>query len=129
MPYLFTPPAVRRPVSLSDRLWSRFHYQVGQALIKKDGFYTLGEVVTDEQVADADAAYLGGHTYLVADDEASALTAAGYGAYLSIPPSTSGYGRGRFGVGAYGEGDPDQALALPGGAYGEGAYGDGIYRG
>lgn len=124
MPYLFAPPTVSRPVG-TDPLWSRFHFQVGQAVLKKDGFYTASEVVTDEDFAAADVAYLGGHTYLVSDTEAAALQAAGYGAWVSIPPVGSGYGVGKYGAGAYGEGDPN-STATPSG-YGNGLYGDGIY--
>lgn len=126
MPYLFTPPAIERPVG-TDPLWSRFHFRVGQALLKKDGFYTLSEVVTDEDFAEADIGYLGGHTYLVSNQEAADLTAAGYADFLTIPPVRSGYGVGKYGAGKYGEGDPNSAAAT--GAYGDGIYGDGTYGG
>ena len=131
MPYLFAPPTQSLPAG-RDRLWSRFHYQSGLALIKSGGFYSQpADVVADEDIAAGDATYLGGHVYLVSDSEAADLTAAGYGAYLSIPPASTGYGQGRFGAGAYGEGDTSASVAgvAAGGAYGEGAYGDGIYKG
>lgn len=109
MPYLFSPPTVDRPVG-PDRLWSRFHFQVGQALLKKDGFYTLAEVITDEDFAAADVGYLGGHVYVIDDTEKADLEAAGYGAWVQpytpvIPPSTDDppeYGRGAYGTGRYG---------------------------
>lgn len=123
MPYIFTPPSADRPVGV-DPLWSRFHFQVGQAVLKKDGFYTASEVVTDEDFAAADVAYLGGHIYLVSDAEAAALTAAGYGQFLVAPIVATGYGQGRFGAGTYGEGEETQGTSFGDGSYGTGIYGE-----
>lgn len=94
MPYLFTPPGERRPVGTS-LLWARFQYPVSFTLLKKGGFYTLTETPADEDVSTADVAYLAGHSYLVTNAEAAALTAAGYSV-------TSGFGTGDYGVGVYG---------------------------
>lgn len=99
---LFMPPTIERPLG-TDRLWSHFHFNVGQALLKKDGFYTLAEVVTDEDFAAADIGYLGGHVYEVSDSEARDLADAGYGDWLSVPPAVSGYGSGAYGAGSYGD--------------------------
>lgn len=110
MPYVFTPPSVDRPVGV-DPLWSRFHFQVGQAVLKKDGFYTASEVVTDEDFAAADIGYLGGHSYLVSDSEAADLQAAGYSQWVRLyvpdvtPPTNDDppeYGAGSYGTGTYG---------------------------
>ncbi|MGZ4519165.1 MAG: hypothetical protein ACXVGA_00945 [Mycobacteriaceae bacterium] len=61
-----------------DRLFSRLTYPVGYAVLKTNGFYTLVRNPDAESIASADVAYLGGHTYLVSDQEAADLTAAGY---------------------------------------------------
>lgn len=114
----------------TDRLWSRFYIPVSFALLKKDGFYTLVETPADEDVAAADLAYLSGHTYYISDTEAAALTAAGYGNFLSLPPSTGeGYGLGTYGVGVYGEGTPPTVGGDSGIPYGSGPYGTGTYDG
>lgn len=83
MPYLFTPPGERRPIG-TDRLWSRFKLTTSFTLLKNGAFYVLVEGPADEDVALADVVYLSGHSYLVSDAEASALTAAGYGASLQL---------------------------------------------
>ena len=56
---------------------------VGQTVLKTAGVYTTVQTPTVAQCAAADIVYLGGHIYTVSDDEAAALTAAGYGAGLS----------------------------------------------
>jgi len=78
MPY-FTPPTVWRTLDPSDRLFCRMKLPVGVAVIKSEsGAYTTVENPSDEQIAAAAAAYLGGHTYEISASEADALTAAGY---------------------------------------------------
>ena len=129
MPYLFTPPGERRPLG-TDRLWSRFRITTSFCLLKKDGFYTLTEAPSDEDFAAADLAYLGGHAYWVSDAEGAALTAAGYGSFLSQPPVTIGsYGSGTYGVGPYGTGGSNAAPPNPSRPYGSGPYGTGTYDG
>lgn len=126
---MFTPPGEARAFS-SDRLWSRFKINVSFCLLKKDGFYTQVETPSDEDVAAADLAYLGGHAYYVSDLEAADLTAAGYADFLSLPPSTGdGYGIGTYGLGAYGEGTPPTVGGDSGIPYGSGPYGTGTYDG
>lgn len=83
MTHTFTPPGVERKFSTGDDLWDRAHLTVGITLLKNGSSYTQEENPADEDVAAADVAYLGGHTYTISDAEASALTEAGYGAYIS----------------------------------------------
>lgn len=81
----FTPPTRR------NRLWlvrphgllSRLHLDSGLTVLKNGGFYTTVENPAAEDVEAADAAYLGGRAYEVTTEEADALTAAGYGSYLT----------------------------------------------
>lgn len=52
-------------------------------LQRQDGtFYQVSDPA-DEDVAASAAAFLGGHEYTVSDAMAAALTAAGYGAWLT----------------------------------------------
>lgn len=77
----FTPPShdMRYP---TGPLWSRVSYPKGMTLLKIGSFYTLLEYPDDEAIAAADIAYLGGHDYTISAEEADALTAAGYGAFI-----------------------------------------------
>lgn len=84
--YYFTPPtAVRHPVTAEagGRLFSLMSLEYGLSVLKKDGFYTLVENPTNELVGASDKAYLGGHTYEVSQAEATALTDAGYGGFIT----------------------------------------------
>ena len=84
MAYTFRPPTVSRRVDTEDFLWSRVSYQEGQTVLKMtDGSYRTVAVV-DPDLAGVATTYLGGHVHTVADTEAAALTAAGYGEYLEV---------------------------------------------
>src|SRR5690349_2675903 len=76
----FKPPKGRRqPFSQKDRLWQRLRFDTGLTLLKwPDGSYQTVENVSDDQIEQASIAYIGGHEYDVDEDEAAALTAAGY---------------------------------------------------
>ena len=57
---------------------------VGKSVLKNaDGSYTAKFNPTIDECAAAEIVYLGGHVYEVDSDEATDLTNAGYGAYLS----------------------------------------------
>lgn len=99
MQFLFRPPTVEEKHGRRG-LFARTHLPVGITLLKEDGFY--------RQVRDPDPAifdqvdlfYLGGHDYLVSEDESNALIAAGY---TTIPVSED-FGGGAFGAGPFGGG-------------------------
>lgn len=70
-----------------DPLWRRLSDRVGRTLLKQGpGVYVLTDDPSNEDVAAAQATYLGGHEYVVDAAEAQSLTAAGYGAYLTTVP-------------------------------------------
>lgn len=106
MPVYFTPPRVPEKAYVRHRLFSRVSVDQGVTVLKEDGFYRLARIPSAEECEAADAYYQGGRTYLVSDDEGDALTAAGYGAYLSGYSSgvfdPLGYGEGAYGTGSYG---------------------------
>lgn len=84
--YYFTPPTtMEHYLPLEDmRLGARIGYPTSQNVLKQGGFYTTYPgSVTDEQIAAAEKAYLGGHEYLLDDAERADLIAAGYGAYIT----------------------------------------------
>ena len=62
------------------------HYKrraCGRSVLKESGVYTTVDNPPADRVNAADVAYIGGHRYEVTAAEATALTNAGYGAYLS----------------------------------------------
>jgi hypothetical protein len=81
---MFSPPTRKRKAfAPGDRWLSRLHWDEGQTVLKKNGFYTLKSNPSDQEIETADAVYLGGRSYQVSVAEATALYQAGYGAYLS----------------------------------------------
>lgn len=82
----FTPPiaAKQDPASRGHRLWRYYRADVGITVLKQqDGTYVQRQYV-DQREADGSAAvYLGGHIYPVTSAEATALTNAGYGSYIT----------------------------------------------
>jgi hypothetical protein len=55
------------------------HIDRGLTVLKKDGIYTTLDFPYQGDCDAADIAYYGGHVYDIDEDEAVALTAAGYG--------------------------------------------------
>lgn len=83
--YAFSPPT--RPVRVDTKgLWRYYTLDEGYTLVKRDGFYHTYIAPGDDELAGADAVYLGGHITIVSPQEASELTAAGYGAFLFPAP-------------------------------------------
>lgn len=84
---IFSPPTRREHYGTKQRdpLGVRIGYPTGQTVLKQDGFYTtyLLNDVSDELIAAADAAYVGGRDYVISTEEAADLTSAGYGSYIT----------------------------------------------
>lgn len=74
-------PETRGPALSLFRRYSRL--PVGQSVLKIDGTYQTIPNPTQAQCEAATEVYLGGREYEVSSAVATALTAAGYGAYLS----------------------------------------------
>lgn len=55
----------------------------GRSVLKENGVYSIVDTPRNERVLAAQEVYLGGHEYPVDAATAAALTAAGFGAYLS----------------------------------------------
>jgi hypothetical protein len=93
----FSPPTVddSGPVSfdrndltlnpLGFRLFRHFKSRArGRTVLKSvAGVYTTVDTPTQDEIDAAAICYLGGHIYPISAAEATALTAAGYGAYIS----------------------------------------------
>lgn len=87
MSYRFSPPSFATGETIAPgmdeaarRLFGHFAaHRRGYTVRKVDGSYVQStETYSDDQNS-ADVLYLGGHVYEVSDDEAAALTSAGYG--------------------------------------------------
>lgn len=98
--YLFSPPG-RLERRGGHPLFGRLSYPVGVSLLKEDGLFRQVEIPSPEEIEAADAAYIGGHDYIITDaDEAQDLIDAGYGEWIR----DYGYGSGLYGEGVYGAG-------------------------
>ena len=75
----FTPPTVQQ--SMNDRFWGRYSIPVGQSVVKVDGTYQLlpfpwkGELDGKAEGVDY---FLGGRTYVISPETATALAADGF---------------------------------------------------
>lgn len=77
-PRSFTERMVPTHTKPVDTLWSRMSVNRTYALLKTGSSYREVLNPSNEEVAAADIAYLGGHIYTVTTQEAAALNAAGY---------------------------------------------------
>ena len=78
MTYRFTTPTVSEGPAGDGPLFERFRLTRGVSVIKVDGEYYELRNPSSEEVAEAEAFYLGGITYDVTAAEKADLEAAGY---------------------------------------------------
>jgi hypothetical protein len=102
---LILPTVDETPVDLYDWFLSRVSLARGITIIQRANltFYET-RFPAQTELEEANNYWLGGHEYPLTDAEVTALTDAGYGAYISdyIPPG--GYGWEEYGGGDYGYG-------------------------
>lgn len=99
--YHFEPPTVLEAYG-NGYPW-RITRRVGISLLKTGASYRQVRIPTDDEITDADIAYIGGYVYEIDSDERQALIDAGYGDLItSDGDDPSGYGLGAYGTGAYG---------------------------
>lgn len=96
----FSPPG-RLERRGNHPLFGRLSRPVGVSLLKEDGFYRQVENPSNEEVAAAEEAFLGGFRYEITSAQADALTLAGYGDWVSGDVLVT-YGDGLYGAGNYG---------------------------
>lgn len=78
MAYKFTTPTVSEGPAGEGRLFGRYRLTRGVTVLKIDGEYYETRYPSSEEVAAAQAAYLGGYSYEVSPGEKASLEAAGY---------------------------------------------------
>jgi hypothetical protein len=76
--WLFHTPSIIERTLSRDPLLARTKTQVGISVLKENGFYRTVRFPSCEEIAAADAVYLGGYEHTVSDAEAASLRAAGY---------------------------------------------------
>lgn len=88
---VFTPPIALHnpPVGPEHRgiAYRLFRYlgpqPVGRSVLRIGGVYSTVDMPDQLTLATATEVYLGGHVYPISAETATALTAAGYGAYIA----------------------------------------------
>ena len=78
MAYRFTTPTVSEGPAGEGRLFGRYRLTRGITVLKIDGVYYELRYPSSEEVASAQAAYIGGYSYEVSAGEKAGLEAAGY---------------------------------------------------
>jgi hypothetical protein len=78
MAYRFTTPTISEGPAGEGRLFSRYRLTRGISVLKIDGQYYETRSPSSEDIAAAQAAYIGGYSYEVSAGERAALQAAGY---------------------------------------------------
>lgn len=116
---IFRGPTTSEAPAGGDPLFYYYSLDRGITVLQDiNGVWQQVRFPTSEQLAAALRVYRGGYEYPISDDEAAALTAAGYGAYLTYPPAivTTVAENPAF-------------VPIPAYAYGDGPYGAGPYGG
>lgn len=80
----FTPPTVEEGPAGFGPLFDRYRLSRGISVLKEGTSYRQVRTPTQDECEAATVVYLGGHVYPISEDEATALVAAGYGAFVSF---------------------------------------------
>lgn len=80
---LFTTPYVDENLDTRDRLFMRTKLTRAISVLKIDGEYYEMRYPSQDEIAEAQVVYQGGHDYYVSDAEAADLVAAGYEVIVS----------------------------------------------
>ena len=78
MAYIFKTPTISEGPAGEGRLFSRYRLTRGVSVLKVDGEYYEFRSPSSEEIAEAEAAYIGGYSYEVSPGEKASLEAAGY---------------------------------------------------
>ena len=84
MPYIFRTPFEKQGPLGPHRLWQFYGLERGISVVKTEEGYYETQSVSQEEMDEALAVYIGGSEYVVDDAEAADLTAAGYSEFLEI---------------------------------------------
>lgn len=82
MPYTFTTPTVDEGPIGNERLFQFFTKAKGVTVARYGEDILEFRYPSEDELAEADDVWIGGHSYTVSDASADVLIAAGYGNYL-----------------------------------------------
>jgi hypothetical protein len=82
MSYLFVPPVVDEGPMGGNWLFARYTRKQGVTVYRVDGDFYEDRFPSQDDLALADLIYLGGHEYVVTEDEKDALEAVGYEVFV-----------------------------------------------
>ena len=86
MAYVFTPPAVEEAPAGFSRLFWRFRIARGNTVLVYGSAITQTRTPGVDETLNADYCYLGGHKYVLSQNEYNILTNGGYGSYITVVP-------------------------------------------
>jgi hypothetical protein len=82
MPYLFVPPVENEGPMGGNWLFARYTRKQGVTVYRLDGEFYEDRFPAQDDLIDADLIYLGGHEYVVTEDEKDALESVGYEVFV-----------------------------------------------
>jgi hypothetical protein len=81
--YYFTTPTVEETPAGYGPLFDRYPINRGVSVLRINGIYSSYRYPSQTEIATAEEFYLGGTSTLISQATADALTAQGYGAYIT----------------------------------------------
>lgn len=81
--FTFNPPTVDEGIDTTNPLFRYYKIRRGVTILVTGSQVRAVQYPSQEDVANADRAYLGGHVYTIPAVDVPVLAAAGYGAYLT----------------------------------------------
>lgn len=78
MAYKFTTPTISEGPAGQGRLFSRYRLVRGITVVKSNGEYYEVRYPSEDEINEAEVAYIGGYSYEVDEAEKADLEAAGY---------------------------------------------------
>lgn len=81
--YIFTTPTVTETPMGEGPLFSRYNINKGVSVLRINGIYSSYRYPAQTDIATATEFYLGGTKTLITQETADALTAQGYGEYIT----------------------------------------------
>jgi hypothetical protein len=78
MPYLFVPPVENEGPMGGNWLFARYTRKQGVTVYRLDGEFYEDRFPAQDDLVEADLVYLGGHEYVVTEEEKDALESVGY---------------------------------------------------
>jgi len=83
MAYVFTPPTVEEAPAGFSRLFWRYRIARGDTILVYGTSIVRERTPGVDETQAADYCYLGGHKYVLSQNELTILTNGGYGAYIT----------------------------------------------